>query len=127
VLVGIGAIVVGGALAVGRRTLVSGLGVQAAGCALLAVGGLWALAAGESTGSTFTSAFDPRLGVDPLSGLFLGVLGAVGTAALVFPLTTWSRRAAAGRSARSRRCSCSSRRWSSWRATRSPSSSPGRR
>ena len=84
VLVGIGAIVVGGALAVGRRTLASGLGVQAAGCALLAVGGLWALAAGESAGSAFTSAFDPRLGVDPLSGLFLGVLGAVGAAALVF-------------------------------------------
>jgi hydrogenase-4 component B len=84
VLLGVAAVGGGGALALGRRTLVAGLGVQAGGCAVLATGGLWALVARESFGSRFTSAFDPRVGVDPLSGLFLAILGAVGAAALVF-------------------------------------------
>ena len=46
VLVGVSAVGGGGALALGRRTLVAGLGVQAGGCAVLGTGGLWALVAG---------------------------------------------------------------------------------
>ena len=84
VLAGVAAVGAGGVLAVARRTLTHGLGLQAAGCAAIGAGGLWALAAGDASGSAFTSAFDPRIGIDPLSGLFLGILGAVGAAALVF-------------------------------------------
>ncbi len=74
----------GGLIAIPRRTFTAGLAAQAAGCVFLAAGGLWALATDGQAGSAFTSAFDPRIGVDGLSGLFLGVLGAVGAAALVF-------------------------------------------
>ena len=84
VLAGAAAVAAGGGLALVRGTLGVALGVQAAGCTLLATGGLWALAADETSGSAFTSAFDPRVGTDPLTGLFLGVLGAVGAAAFVF-------------------------------------------
>ena len=65
----------GGLIAIPRRTFTAGLAAQAAGCVFLAAGGLWALATDGQAGSAFTSAFDPRIGVDGLSGLFLGVLG----------------------------------------------------
>ena len=42
------------------------------------------LAAGDVFGAPFTSAFDPSVGVDGLSGLFLGTLGLVAAPALVF-------------------------------------------
>ena len=84
VLVGGAAVGTGGLLTLLRRTFVAGLTVQAVGCALLAVGGIWALVADETAGNAFTSAFDLRIGIDGLSGLFLGILGAVGVAALVF-------------------------------------------
>jgi hydrogenase-4 component B len=57
---------------------------QAAGAALIAVGGFWMLASGAEAGSTFTSAFEPRLGVDGLTAFFLATLGAVGAPALFF-------------------------------------------
>jgi hydrogenase-4 component B len=84
VLVGAAAVGAGGLLTLLRRAFVAGLTVQAVGCLLLAVGGIWSLAADETAGLPFTSAFDPRVGLDGLSGLFLGILGAVGVAALVF-------------------------------------------
>jgi hydrogenase-4 component B len=84
VLVGVAGVGVGGGLTIARRTFTLGLAVQAAGCTLLAAGGLWALFAGDVDGSGFSSAFDPRVGIDGLTGLFLGVLGAVGAAALVY-------------------------------------------
>ena len=74
----------GGAMAAAARTVAAGLAAQAAGSALLAAGGLAALASGDAAGAAFTSAFDPRLGVDGLSGLFLAVLGTVGAAACLF-------------------------------------------
>jgi hydrogenase-4 component B len=84
VLLGVGAVGAGSLVSVARRTFAVGIWLQAVGCALFAVGGLWSLAAGEVAGSAFTSSFDPRIGVDGLSGLFLGVLGVCGAAALVF-------------------------------------------
>ena len=42
------------------------------------------LATGSTLGQGFTSEFTPRFGVDGLSGLFLGALGLVAAAALVF-------------------------------------------
>jgi hydrogenase-4 component B len=76
----------GGALAVLRRGLRTGIGAQALGCVLLAVAGFWALLDGAELGPGFTSSFEPRVGVDGLSAFFLGVLGTIGSAALVFAL-----------------------------------------
>ena len=83
-LLGVGAVGAGSLVALARRTFAAGIWLQAVGCGLIAVGGLWSLAAGEVAGKAFTSSFDPRIGVDGLSGLFLGVLGVCGAAALVF-------------------------------------------
>ena len=84
VLTGAALVGAGGLITIPGRTFTVGLVVQVLGCVLLGAGGLWALVTGGEAGSAFTSAFDPRIGVDGLSGLFLGVLGAVGAAALVF-------------------------------------------
>jgi hydrogenase-4 component B len=86
VLVGVVAVGAGGGLAIARGSFAVGLAVQAAGCALLAAGGIWALAVDGSAGAAFSSAFDPRVGIDGLTGLFLGTLGAVGAAALVYAI-----------------------------------------
>jgi hypothetical protein len=47
------------------------LGIRMGRDEFVAAGGLWALAADEVAGRPFTSAFDPWVGVDGLSGLFL--------------------------------------------------------
>ena len=86
VLVGVGAVGAGGVLTVVRRLFIVGLAVQAAGCGVFAAGGLWALFADGVAGSGFASTFDPRVGVDGLTGLFLGVLGVVGAATLAFAI-----------------------------------------
>jgi hydrogenase-4 component B len=85
-VVGLGAIALGGALCAARRLFAAGLAVQAAGAALVAVAGFWTLAAGDVLGASFTSAFEPRLGVDGLSALFLGTLGLIAAPALVFSI-----------------------------------------
>jgi hydrogenase-4 component B len=76
----------GGALCAGRGTLRLGLAVQAAGAALLALGGLAALGSAEELGAAFTSELEPCLGVDRLTGFFLGTLGIVAAPALVFSM-----------------------------------------
>jgi hydrogenase-4 component B len=83
---GAAAVAVGGAFAALRSTFRVGIVAQAAGCAVLAAGGFWALFADADLGAQFTSGFEPRIGVDPLSGFFLGVLGTIGAAALLFAL-----------------------------------------
>ena len=52
--------------------------------ALVGVAGLAVFASGDEFGASFTSSFEPRLGVDPTSGFFLFVLGPVGAPALFF-------------------------------------------
>jgi hydrogenase-4 component B len=84
--VGLGAVAVGGVASLARRTFTAGIGVQAAGIAVVAVFGFWALATDTTLGAPFTSAFEPRVGVDGLTGLFLGTLGLVGAPALVFSM-----------------------------------------
>ncbi len=86
VLAGVALVGAGGLLSIPRRSFTAGLAAQAAGCLLLAAGGFWALAADTSAGDPFTSAFAPRVGVDGLTGLFLGVLGAVGAASLGYAM-----------------------------------------
>jgi hypothetical protein len=83
-LAGAALVAAGGAVAAGPRTLRHGLVVQAVGAAALAVGGFAALLQDATLGAAFTSALDPRLGVDALTGFFLGTLGLVAAPALVF-------------------------------------------
>jgi len=77
-------IVIGGGVAAMRDRLRAGLLVQAAGMTLLGVVGLLALTDGERAGSAFRSAVAPALGLDPLSGFFLAVLGLTAVPTLVF-------------------------------------------
>lgn len=83
-LAGAVALGAGGVLAALRTTFAAGLAVQAGGAALLGAGGFWALASGAEAGSSFSSSFEPSVGVDGLTALFLGVLGAIALAALLF-------------------------------------------
>ncbi len=73
----------GTGLAPVRDLLRPGLAVQALGAGLVGIAGAWAVIAGETAGSSFTGAFELRVGVDPLSGVFLLALGMVGAPALV--------------------------------------------
>ena len=85
-LAGALALGVGGMLAAFRSTFTIGLAAQAAGATLFAVAGFWALATGTEIGSPFSSSFEPSVGVDGLTALFLGVLGAIGLAATLFAI-----------------------------------------
>jgi hydrogenase-4 component B len=84
--VGVGAVVLGGVLVVAQRSFDAGLVLQACGMAAVGTAGFWAVGSGDEVGAAFTSAFDPRFGVDGLSGLFLGTLGLVAVPALVFAM-----------------------------------------
>ena len=75
---------VGGALSIAARGFVPGLVAQAAGIALVGGAGLAVFVSDEELGSSFTSEFEPHVGVDPTSGFFLFVLGVVGAPALWF-------------------------------------------
>jgi hydrogenase-4 component B len=81
---GLGVVALGAALASGRRSFRAALLVQAAGAGVLAAAGFLALAAGTTTGASFAGSFDPRFGLDPLSGFFLGVLGVTAAPSLLF-------------------------------------------
>lgn len=80
------ALVLGAVLAARRQSFTAGLALQAAGAAVLGAAGFALLAGGGELGARFTSSFEPRFGVDGLSGLFLGVIGLVGAPALVFSI-----------------------------------------
>ena len=77
-------IALGGGVAAVRDRLRAGLLVQAGGMALLGVAGLVTLTSGDHAGSAFRSTVAPALGLDPLSGFFLAVLGLTAVPTLVF-------------------------------------------
>jgi hydrogenase-4 component B len=81
---GLGAVALGAALASGRATFRVGLLAQAGGSAVLAAAGFLALAGQTTIGASFTGAFDPQFGLDPLSGFFLGTLGVTAAPSLLF-------------------------------------------
>ena len=85
-VLGLSAVALGGILAAAGTTFAPGLVLQAVGAAGIALAGFWTLGAGCTLGEGFTSAFEPRFGVDGLSGLFLGTLGLIAAPALVFSL-----------------------------------------
>jgi hydrogenase-4 component B len=84
VLVAVALLAFGTAACATPRTFRSALMVQAAGAAVLGVTGFWALAVGTTAGPGFSSAFEPRFGVDGLSAFFLGMLGLVAAPTLAF-------------------------------------------
>ena len=79
-----GFITVGAAGASRARWFARAVTLQAAGAALLSVAGSWALASGATVGSGFTSAFQPRFGVDGLTAFFLMTVGAVAAPTLLY-------------------------------------------
>ena len=121
VVAGVAAVCAGGLLASRRLSFPVGLAVQAAGCLLLAVAGiLGARRRRERRRAVHERVRAPRSGVDPLTGLFLGVLGVVAAASLAFAIRYLAPIRKRARDRRhSRRCSCSPCRCSSSsRATR---------
>lgn len=80
-LIAIGA---GGLVALLRRAWLTGVWIQAAGAAALAVSGFVALGTEATAGSAFTSAFELRLGIDGLTAFFLATLGVIAAPSLVF-------------------------------------------
>ena len=74
----------GSAACANARAFRAGLAVQAVAAALLGAVGFWALAAGTTFGSAFSSGFAPRFGVDGLTAFFLGTLGLVAAPTLAF-------------------------------------------
>ncbi|HEY3181934.1 MAG TPA: proton-conducting transporter membrane subunit [Gaiellaceae bacterium] len=83
---GLGAIALGGVVGARRASFAVGLGLQATGAAAVGVAGFWTLGSGTELGAGFASDFTIRVGVDGLSGLFLGTLGLIAAPALVFSL-----------------------------------------
>ena len=85
-LTGLGAVLLGGVLSVSRKAFQTGLYVQAAGAVAIGVAGFWELGSRAAFGDSFSNGFSPRLGVDGLSGFFLGTLGLIAAPALAFSL-----------------------------------------
>jgi hydrogenase-4 component B len=85
-VVGLTAIALGGPLSTARVTFRAGLVVQSIGALALGVAGFWVLGSRVTLGAGFTSAFSPHVGVDALSGFFLGMLGLIAAPSLVFSL-----------------------------------------
>ena len=81
---GAAALAVGGLGALRRSLVAPALLLQAAGAALIGVAGAWSLFSGTSAGGSFRNAIAPALGVDPLTGFFLLVLGLVTVPTLVW-------------------------------------------
>jgi hydrogenase-4 component B len=81
---GASAVALGAVLVLWRSAFAGGLALQALGAAAIGAAGFWVLASGSTLGAAFTSAFVPRLGVDGLSGFFLGILGLVAAPAALF-------------------------------------------
>ena len=86
IVAALSAIALGALVSCVRRWFGVGIALQAAGAAGMSIAGFWILATGATLGEGFTSALEPQLGVDGLSGLFLGTLGLVALPALVFSL-----------------------------------------
>jgi hydrogenase-4 component B len=85
-LVGLGLVGLGAVLVAFHAGFSAGLVAQAAGATFVAVAGFWTLASGTAVGDGFTSAMTAQVGVDGLSGFFLGTLGVVAAPAAVFSI-----------------------------------------
>ena len=84
VLAGLCGLVAGGTLCLVPTRLELGLRLQSLCALAVGVAGFWALAEGGTWGDPFTSALTPQVGIDGLTGFFLGTLGLVAAPALAF-------------------------------------------
>lgn len=84
VLAGVAGVAVGGIGVAWPGLVRVGMATQAAGAALLGVGGASVLIGGHAIGAGFRSGIAPALGLDALSGFFLLVLAVTAVPALVF-------------------------------------------
>lgn len=78
------AVMVGGGLCLRRSLLLVGLALQIVGVIGLGTVGILVFFGGGRVGAGFTDSFGIGMGVDPLSGFFLGTLALVAVPALVF-------------------------------------------
>lgn len=83
-LAGFALVAAGTLAAVLRNGLRRALALQACGAALLGIAGGAVLVADDTLGSPFTSAADPALGIDGLSGFFLALLAITSVPTLVY-------------------------------------------
>jgi hydrogenase-4 component B len=83
-IAGIATLIGGCLIAASARGLRAGLGVQAAGMALLGVLGVAVLTGGDVLGGGFRSTIGLAFGLDPLSGFFLAVLALSSVPTLLF-------------------------------------------
>jgi hydrogenase-4 component B len=81
---GVAAVAFGALLAPARRSFSRAAFCQATGAALIGIAGFVFLATGDTAGAGFTGQLTPHVGVDRLSGLFLGTLGLVAVPALLY-------------------------------------------
>ena len=95
---GLGAVALGGVLTAPRSDVPARARRAGGRGGCRRVAGFLVLGTGSTLGAGFTSALQPCLGVDGLSGFFLGALGLVATAALVFSRDYLEPTGAAGRS-----------------------------
>jgi hydrogenase-4 component B len=84
VLLGAGLLVAGAIAPAFPRALTAAVVLQAAGIALLGIGGALILFGAPAFGVSFRSSLHPALGVDGLSGFFLATLALIGAPALVY-------------------------------------------
>jgi hydrogenase-4 component B len=78
------ALAFGGLVVALRGGLAASLATQAAGVGLLGATGVALVVGDDSIGAGFTSAIEPKLGLDALSGFFLAVLAVTALPALAF-------------------------------------------
>jgi len=83
-LAGVTGLALGGMIAAWPGRVSLGLATQAAGTALLGLGGAIVLIGPHAVGAGFRSGIAPALGLDPLSGFFLLVLAVTAVPALIF-------------------------------------------
>ena len=79
------ALLIAGALApIAPRALTAAIALQAAGIALLGVGGALILFGAPAFGAPFRNSLDPALGIDGLTGFFLATLAVVAVPATIY-------------------------------------------
>ncbi|MCL5048263.1 MAG: hypothetical protein M1374_05710 [Firmicutes bacterium] len=83
-LLSLAVIFIGGGLVLVKQLFKLAFFVQSFGSLLLTIVGIFVVASREDSGAQFTDKFHPQFGIDPLSGLFLIVLGIVAIPVLVF-------------------------------------------
>jgi hydrogenase-4 component B len=84
VSLGLALLIVGALAPIAPRALTAAIALQAAGIALLGIGGALILFGAPAFGVAFRSSLDPGLGIDGLTGFFLATLAVVAAPAVIY-------------------------------------------